>query len=96
MMGSTIFGAIGLMLPASAWLIINQDWSFDIPLIGIVFKPWRLFVLYLGLPSLIGAIALMFCPETPKFVYSAVGYYIPLNSLFLPFTKNSRGMKKKP
>lgn len=73
MMASTLYGAFGLMLPVGAWLIINQEWKFDIPLIGLTFKPWRLFVLYLGLPSLIGSICLMFCPETPKFVYSTVG-----------------------
>lgn len=64
---SVIFGVGCMLLPALAWLVINQDWFFYIPIIGTLYKPWRLFLLVCGLPSLICSLALMKLPESPKF-----------------------------
>lgn len=72
MLASVIFGVACLILPIMAWLIINQKWSFVIPLIDVTYKPWRLFLLCCGLPSLICGIAMIFCPESPKFTFSQV------------------------
>lgn len=69
-MSSSIYGAIGILLPLSAYFIVNQDWRFYIPVIDIVFKPWRSFVLFCGLPSLISVLCLIWLPESPKFLYS--------------------------
>jgi hypothetical protein len=69
-MSSSIYGVIGILLPFSAWIIVNLEWSFYIPLLNLLFKPWRLFVLFCGLPALIGSIGLYFLPESPKFVYN--------------------------
>lgn len=62
-------GTGAILLPGLAWIIINQEWSFYIPVIGTLYKPWRLFVLTCGIPSLICSLALIKLPETPKFVF---------------------------
>lgn len=50
---------------------MNQQWSFDIGFLGVTYKPWRLFLVTCGLPSLICAIVLIFfIPETPKYTFS--------------------------
>lgn len=48
--------------------MINQDWSFQISFIDLTYKPWRLFFIVCGLPSLLSAVALLYLPESPKFV----------------------------
>lgn len=68
-MHSAIFYGIScLLLPLIAVLVINQQWEFDIPYIGITYKPWRMFIIVCALPGLISSIVLMFLPESPKFV----------------------------
>lgn len=70
-MGSAmIFGITCLLLPLIAFGIINQDWQFYIPIVDIVYKPWRLFLIVCSLPGLLATIALLFLPESPKFVLS--------------------------
>lgn len=68
MSSSTIYGVSCLLAPLLAWSVINQDWQFDIPYIGITYKPWRLFLVVASLPSLLGFVILLFLPESPKFV----------------------------
>lgn len=70
MCASVIFGVTTVVMPLLAWLVINQEWSFAVPLINIDFKPWRLFVIVCGLPSLISGLGLLPIPESPKFVLS--------------------------
>jgi len=48
--------------------VINQDWQFYLPIVNIVFKPWKLFLIVCGLPGLVSSIAFCFLPESPKFV----------------------------
>lgn len=73
-MGSAlVFGVSCLLLPLIAWTIINQDWEFDVPFIDIRYKPWRLFIIVCGLPGFITSIALIFLPESPKFVFNILG-----------------------
>lgn len=68
-MAASVVLAIGAMIsPLLAWLIINQEWSFYIPLIGTLFKPWRLFILVCGIPSLVCSLTLLKMPESPKFL----------------------------
>jgi MFS transporter, VNT family, synaptic vesicle glycoprotein 2 len=60
-----------LLLPLFAVLTINQEWSFDINFLGIVYKPWRLFLLVCSLPNLFCVLILLFIvPESPKFTYA--------------------------
>lgn len=65
---SIIFGIACILLPFIAWGVINQDWQFDVPLIGITYKPWRLFLVTCSLPGLFSFVILMFLPESPKFI----------------------------
>lgn len=68
MQSAIIYGISCLLLPLIAVVVINQDWKFDIPYIGITFKPWRMFIIVCALPGLLSSIILMFLPESPKFV----------------------------
>lgn len=65
-----IFGICCIMLPVIAWLVINQEWAFYIPLIDVVYKPWKLFLIVSSLPSLVSYLAMIILPESPKFVLS--------------------------
>jgi MFS transporter, VNT family, synaptic vesicle glycoprotein 2 len=72
MIASVIFGLFCLSMPFLAWVLINQSWSFVIPLLQVTYKPWRLFLMACGLPGLLSGIALVFFPESPKFTFSQV------------------------
>lgn len=68
-MASAVYYNFTCALPALlAFVTINQDWHFDIPLLGIVYRPWRLYMVLCSLPGLIAYIALTFLPESPRFV----------------------------
>lgn len=67
MYASVIFGLTCISLPLMAWLVINQQWQFYIPVIDVMFKPWRLFLIVCGLPSFVCALALIKIPESPRF-----------------------------
>lgn len=56
------------IMPLNAWLLINQDWSFQVPFIDITYRPWRLFMVVCSLPGLLSALVLLFLPESPKFI----------------------------
>lgn len=72
MVSSVIFATFCLFLPIMAWLVINQKWSFVIPIFHVTYKPWRLFLVTCGLPSLLSGLTLIFFPESPKFTFSQV------------------------
>lgn len=67
-MAAAIFGMMYITAPLTAWSVINQDWQFSVPFIGITYKPWRLFLIVCSLPEIIAALVLLFIPESPKFV----------------------------
>ncbi|KAI8120345.1 Synaptic vesicle glycoprotein 2A [Lucilia cuprina] len=62
-----IFGLGAMLMPAIAWLFINQEWRFAIPFLGITYKPWRLFMVICGIPGLICGLSLFKIPESPKY-----------------------------
>lgn len=68
MWASVIFGITCVLLPLIAWACINQEWEFYIPVINTVYKPWRMYLVVCGLPSLLCSIAIFNLPESPKFV----------------------------
>lgn len=70
MFASVIFGIACILMPLVAYLIINDTWELPLPLLGFNFRPWRLFMVAIGLPSLMCGIALIFLPESPNFVLS--------------------------
>lgn len=60
-----------MLLPTIALLTVNQEWSYYIDFLGFDYKPWRLFLLICGLPSLACALVLIFLiPESPKYSFS--------------------------
>lgn len=60
-------------MPGLGYFILNRTFHFHIPLFDIEYKPWRLYLLLCGLPSLLCAIVmLVFIPESPKFMFSKV------------------------
>lgn len=68
-MGSSIvYGVLCILMPLVAWIVINQEWQFDVPFIGITYKPWRLYLVVCSLPGLFVALILIVLPESPKFV----------------------------
>lgn len=70
MKSAAIFCTLCIFGPLIAWGVINQDWQFEVPLIGIIYKPWRLYFVAISLPEIFVAIILLFLPESPKFVLS--------------------------
>ncbi|KAL9698028.1 hypothetical protein quinque_001469 [Culex quinquefasciatus] len=67
-MAASFVHSIGCpLLPGLAYVIINQSWAFTIPVLDIVYRPWRLFLVICGLPGFISALALLKFPESPKF-----------------------------
>lgn len=66
MAASFIFGIGCLLMPAFA-MVINLQLNFFIPFTETPYKPWRIYVLICGLPSLLSWLALLKFPESPKF-----------------------------
>lgn len=71
MCASTIFGLGCLLLPVFAMVIINEDWSFYVPILDIPFHPWRLYMMVCAVPGLLCGFAFYFFPESPKYLLSA-------------------------
>lgn len=64
-----VFSSSCMMMPLTAWAVINQDWQLQIPLIDLTYKPWRLFIIVCGLPGFLSALSLCFLPESLKFIH---------------------------
>lgn len=67
---SVIFALACNLLPLIVWAVIgsNQEWKFEVPILNITYKPWRLFIVVCGLPGLLSFFIFCFLPESPKFV----------------------------
>lgn len=68
MISAVIYSVACIWNPILAYLVINEEWEFHVPLVDIDYKPWRLLIVVTGLPGLLSAVALLFFPESPKFV----------------------------
>lgn len=68
MVSGVLLSVICILLPISAYVVINQSWEFHIPWIDITYKPWRLFFIVCALPELFAFVILLFIPESPKFL----------------------------
>ncbi|XP_046802056.1 synaptic vesicle glycoprotein 2C-like [Lucilia cuprina] len=82
-----------IFLPIIAWLFINQDWELDIPLLHIVFKPWRLYLIVCGLSGLVCFIILGYLPESPKYLLGLNRPKEVLDILKNMHRKNTKGNK---
>lgn len=68
---SVIYSISNLQTPIYGISILNQEWSFHIPVIDLVFRPWRLFLLLCGMSSVLCAIVMiLYIPESPKFTFA--------------------------
>ncbi|XP_075154436.1 synaptic vesicle glycoprotein 2B-like isoform X1 [Haematobia irritans] len=70
MISSFIFAIGAMFMPFISFSVINREWRLDLSFIGLVYKPWRLFVIVCGIPGLVCGIAMYFLPESPKFLLS--------------------------
>ncbi|CAG9787451.1 unnamed protein product [Diatraea saccharalis] len=70
--GSSFVGIGTVVLPAVSWLILPMEFYYPLPLLGIAYRSWRLLVVACALPYALGAVLLMFYPDSPKFL-NAVG-----------------------
>ena len=62
-----VFGTSLIALPGIAWVVMSIEWEFNIPIIDIVYKPWRLFMIICSVPGLLCSLGLVFLPESPKY-----------------------------
>lgn len=70
LLGSFMYAIFTYWNPIFAWIIINQDWTFYIETIDLVFRPWRLFLIVCAVPSVLCGCVMLFMPESPKFTFS--------------------------
>ncbi|XP_037034621.1 synaptic vesicle glycoprotein 2B-like [Bradysia coprophila] len=70
MLGSFTYAFFCFWNPIFAAIIINQDWTFYIETINLLFKPWRLFMIICAIPSVLTGCCMVFMPESPKFTFS--------------------------
>lgn len=96
MFGSVVFGIACVIMPLVGWLILNDTWELPLPLLGFTFRPWRLFMLAIGCPSLLCGIALIFLPESPNFVLSLGKQSDTVAILQWMFLKNGGDPKAVP
>ena len=68
MYASVVFTSVTFLVPIAAYFVINYGVNFEIPYIGLDFKPWRLFLVICSIPGGLSAIAFMILPESPKFL----------------------------
>lgn len=70
-LASSIFAAMGcVLMPIFAALIMDQEWSFVVPILNINYTPWRCYMLLCSIPSLICGMIFLRLPESPKFLLS--------------------------
>ncbi|XP_037025575.1 synaptic vesicle glycoprotein 2A-like [Bradysia coprophila] len=71
LVASVVYSITCLQSPVFGVTILNQVWSFHIPVINLIFRPWRLFLLLCGLSSVLCAIVmLIYIPESPKYTFA--------------------------
>ncbi|XP_068624224.1 synaptic vesicle 2-related protein-like [Battus philenor] len=70
------------------WGYLIAKLDFSIPLLGIVYRPWRLLTLVMALPLGIGAILLYFFSESPKFLVNVGRNQEAVDALKRIYVKN--------
>ncbi|XP_059219149.1 synaptic vesicle glycoprotein 2C [Stomoxys calcitrans] len=85
----TSFGT--LLLPVMAWLILPQDWEFEVQSLNV--HTWQIFLFYCALPSLLSGLILVFLPESPKFLMSQGRNQEALKSFQFIYALNNRKPK---
>lgn len=62
------FSFATLFLPGLAWAIFPQNWTFNMG--SWTIHSWQIFLAVTSAPSLLAGIAVLFFPESPKFLMS--------------------------
>uniref|UniRef100_A0A1I8MZK1 Major facilitator superfamily (MFS) profile domain-containing protein n=1 Tax=Musca domestica TaxID=7370 RepID=A0A1I8MZK1_MUSDO len=92
--GSFIAAFSAIFFPLIAWVFINQEWEFAVPLLGITYRPWRLFFIVCGLSGLVCGIIFHYLPESPKYLLGANRHDEALEVLRYMHKKNTQSNKK--
>lgn len=66
-----------------------MTWSFEVPILGILMRPWRLLVIIYALPSLVFTTILLFLPESPKFSWNIGKHDVALDVLRRMYSANN-------
>ncbi|KAF9823692.1 hypothetical protein SFRURICE_013173 [Spodoptera frugiperda] len=88
-----------LLSPAVAGILtyptLKLDFAVELSWFNIVYKPWRLLIVVLALPSGIGAVAIYFFCESPKFLFNSGRSDEALEVLRHIYKVNHRGSKEE-
>uniref|UniRef100_A0A2A4JKW1 Major facilitator superfamily (MFS) profile domain-containing protein n=2 Tax=Heliothis virescens TaxID=7102 RepID=A0A2A4JKW1_HELVI len=91
--GSSFVGIGTVILPCVSWLILPLEFAYPIPFLSIEYRPWRLLVVACALPFALGAVLLLFAPESPKFLFATGDYDGALQVVKRIYYRNT---KKEP
>ncbi|KAJ8724632.1 hypothetical protein PYW08_016106 [Mythimna loreyi] len=61
---------VQLIICSFALPIFTLDFGYEIPWLGVVYRPWRLLMQVITLPCLLGILFTIFLEESPKFLLS--------------------------
>ncbi|CAG9580182.1 unnamed protein product [Danaus chrysippus] len=88
--GSAFISFSFMILPGLAWLIIPGKWSFS--LLGFTMVPWRVFIWSWCAPGLVAALALLWLPESPRYILASSGpeKALPILAKMFAYNKNSK------
>lgn len=60
---------MGILIPLIALVIINGDWILHLPF-DFDFRPYRLFMIFCGVPGFLSGLCFLKLPESPKILHS--------------------------
>ncbi|XP_055846361.1 synaptic vesicle glycoprotein 2B-like [Episyrphus balteatus] len=70
MSAAFVCAAAALFHPIMGWAVINRYWSFYVPIVDIVYKPWRFYIVCCGLLGFVSGLCFLILPESPKYLLS--------------------------
>lgn len=78
-----------MYVPGMAWALLSQNWVFEIPILRVMFRPWRLLMIAYTGPSIFSAVCTYFLPESPKYLLTQGRKEEALQTLAKIFTINT-------
>ncbi|KAJ8718789.1 hypothetical protein PYW07_016345 [Mythimna separata] len=88
-----------LLSPAVAGVLtyptLKLDFAVELSWLNIMYRPWRLLIVVLALPSGLGALAIYFFCESPKFLFNSGRSDEALDVLKHIYAVNHRGSKEE-
>ncbi|KOB69130.1 SV2-like protein 1, partial [Operophtera brumata] len=51
-----------------SWAILPLEFAYPVPVLGILYRPWRLLVVAIAVPFAVAMVLLYLAPESPKFL----------------------------